>query len=84
MSDIAKQISIDKIACPLHVLALKKGLADIGDNEVLKVITGGHSVSNELAAACHSLGHEVSTANEDEDMGETVLLVRKKPGATDR
>ena len=81
MPDIAKQISIDKIACPLHVLALKKGLADIGDNEVLKVITGGHSVSNELAAACHTLGHEVSTTSAT---GETVLLVRKKPGATDR
>jgi len=77
MSEFSKAINIVKIACPLHVLALKKGLEEIGDNEILKVTTGGISVSNELAAACHSLGHEVEAA---EESGKALLFVRKKAG----
>ncbi|RTZ61591.1 MAG: hypothetical protein DSZ33_00755 [Gammaproteobacteria bacterium] len=75
MSEFTKAINIDKIACPFHVFALKKGLEEIGDDEVLKVTTGGISVSNELAAACHSLGHEVEAA---EESGKALLFVRKK------
>lgn len=71
MSEPSHRIHIDRIACPLHVLALKKGLAKVAAGELLKVTTGGASVSHELVAACHSLGCPV------EIQQDTLLLVRR-------
>ena len=52
------KIIIDKVACPLHVLQLKKGLSRIAAGEVLKVIPGQPAVIRELMSACDALGHD--------------------------
>ena len=70
-----EEISIDRIACPLHVIALKKGLDEINDFEVLKVTTGGKNVGQELSSACLAMGHEVDTIEEEEE--QTILYVQK-------
>ena len=70
-----EEISIDRIACPLHVIALKKGLDQINTYEVLKVTTGATNVGQELSSACLAMGHEVETVKEDD---KTVLYVQKQ------
>ena len=46
-----KEITIDRIACPLHVLELKQGLKQVAKGSVLKVNTTEHVMSELLAAA---------------------------------
>lgn len=69
-----EEITIERIACPLHVIALKKGLDEINQYEVLKVTTGGKNVAQELSSACLAMGHE---ANSIEDDDKTILYVQK-------
>jgi len=47
----AKEITINRIACPLHVLELKQGLKDIAEGSVLKVNTTDYVLPELLAAA---------------------------------
>lgn len=68
------EITIERIACPLHVIALKKGLDEINDNGILKVITGGESIGQELTSACQVMGYKVESMFEKD---ETVLYVKK-------
>ncbi len=69
-----EEIVIDRIACPLHVIALKKGLDKINDNEVLKVISGAKNVGQELTSACLAMGHRVDAIEENL---KTILYVKK-------
>jgi TusA-related sulfurtransferase len=46
-----KEISIERIACPLHVLELKQGLKAIESGSVLKVNSNEHVIPELLAAA---------------------------------
>jgi len=69
-----EEITIERIACPMHVISLKKGLDDINQYEVLKVKTGSRNVGQELTSACIAMGHEVD-ATEEED--KTILYVQK-------
>ncbi|HIO91745.1 MAG TPA: hypothetical protein EYG68_02740 [Leucothrix mucor] len=48
---LAKEITIDRIACPLHVLELKQGLKAIAEGAVLKVNTTDYVMPELLAAA---------------------------------
>lgn len=68
-----KEITIEKIACPLHILTLKKGLDVIEKGQTLKVCTGGAHVSGELMAACQTMGHVVEGVADD----DRVLFVHK-------
>ena len=62
--DFHKQISINQVACPLHILQLKKGLKTIKKNEILKVVPGQAAVITELKSACHALVHSVEVITE--------------------
>ena len=46
-----KEITIDRIACPLHVIELKQGLKAIAEGSVLKVNTTDYVMPELLAAA---------------------------------
>jgi TusA-related sulfurtransferase len=72
--DFHKQISIDQVACPLHILQLKKGLKTIKKNEILKVIPGQAAVITELKPACHTLGHNVEVVTEN---NQELLFIEK-------
>ena len=74
-TNFSDEITIDKIACPLHIIALKQGLDEIKHNQVLKVTTGGINVSNELTSACSAMGHVVNSIEENNSI---VLYVEKK------
>ncbi len=50
-SEFAKEISIERIACPLHVLELKQGLKAIESGSVLKVKSNEQVIPELLAAA---------------------------------
>jgi TusA-related sulfurtransferase len=69
-----EEIVIDRIACPMHVIALKKGLDEINDDETLKVTTGAKNVGQELTSACLSMGHQVDAIEEN---FKTILYVKK-------
>jgi len=69
-----KQISINQVACPLHILQLKKGLKTINREEILKVIPGQVAVINELKSACHALGHSVEVVTEN---NQELLFIKK-------
>lgn len=59
---------IDRVACPLHILELKKHLNEIAPSETLKVIPGNPAVASELIAACNSLGHKTRMIDNNESM----------------
>ena len=68
------QISINQVACPLHILQLKKGLKTIKKAEILKVIPRQVAVINELKFACHALGHSVEVVTEN---NQELLSIKK-------
>jgi len=49
------EITIERIACPLHVIAIKNGMKQIDTGEILKINTT-ESVAPELFAAAKQLG----------------------------
>ena len=69
-----EEIVINKIACPLHVIALKQGLDVINEDEVLKVITETKNLSQELTSACMAMDHTVKAIEENT---KTILYVKK-------
>ncbi len=72
--EFQQQIRIDRVACPLHVLQLKKGLSRVASGEVLKVAPGQPAVIRELLSACEALGHQARLVDEQ---GASFLLITK-------
>ena len=70
-----REITIEKIACPLHVIVLKKGLSELDIADVLKVIVGGENIARELTSAGLAMGHWVEAVKEN---SQAVLYVQKK------
>jgi len=74
-TNFSHEITIDRIACPLHIIALKQGVDEIKHSQVLKVKTGGINVSKELISACSAMGYGVNSIEENNSI---VLYVKKK------
>jgi len=53
------EITIDRIACPLHVLQLKQGIKQVAQGETLKINSSAY-VAPELLAAARQIGSSVS------------------------
>jgi TusA-related sulfurtransferase len=49
---------IEHVACPLHILELKRQLARIAPAETLRILPGDPAVITDLIAACRALGHD--------------------------
>ena len=60
------EIIIDRVACPLHVLQMKKGIKKIKQGEILKIISTAYALP-ELMAAARQIGSKV-TINEDNEL----------------
>ncbi|WP_419652943.1 hypothetical protein, partial [Thiolapillus sp.] len=65
----------EKIACSLHVIALKKGLSELDIADVLKVTVGGGNIARELTSTGLAMGHRVEAVKEN---SQTVMYVQKK------
>ena len=59
------EITIDRIACPLHVLQMKKGIKEIKEGDTLKIKSTAY-VAPELLAAARQIGSEVSINDKHE------------------
>ena len=59
------EITIDRIACPLHVLQMKKGMKQIEQGEILKINSSAY-VAPELLAAARQIGQTVSINKHNE------------------
>ena len=59
------EIEIDKVACPLHVLKMKKGFEAIKEGETLKITSNAY-VAPELLAAARQIAAYVEINENDE------------------
>lgn len=65
MTNYNHEINIDRIACPLHVLQMKKGMKEIEAGEVLKINSNAYALP-ELLAAARQIGSDVNVVNNSE------------------
>ena len=59
------EITIDRVACPLHVLEMKKGIKQIEQGDTQKIKSTAY-VAPELLAAARQIGSEVSINDKNE------------------
>jgi TusA-related sulfurtransferase len=59
MPNFKHEITIDRIACPLHVLQIKQGMKQIKSGEILKINSTAY-VLPELLAAARQIGSSLS------------------------
>jgi TusA-related sulfurtransferase len=59
------EIKIEKVACPLHVIQIKKGMNQIESGESLKINSSAY-VAPELLAAARQLGSSVTMNSKSE------------------
>lgn len=59
------EITIDRIACPLHVLQMRKGMKQIEQGQILKINSSAY-VAPELLAAARQIGSNVSINMDNE------------------
>jgi len=65
MPDFDHEINIDRIACPIHVLKMKKGMKQIKAGETLKIKSNAY-VMPELLAAARQMGSDVNVTDDNE------------------
>ena len=65
VSQFNHEIEINRVACPLHVLQMKKGMDEIESGETLKIKTTAY-VAPELVAAARQIGGDVEINNQNE------------------
>ncbi len=63
--NISHEIEINRVACPLHVLQMKKGMSSIASEEILKIKSTAY-VAPELLAAARQIGSEVEINDQNE------------------
>jgi len=59
------EITIDRVACPLHVLEMNKGIKQVKHGETLKIKSTAYVVP-ELLAAARQVGSEVTINDNNE------------------
>jgi len=59
------EININRVACPLHVLQIKKGMSEIKSGETLKIKSTAY-VAPELLAAARQIGDDVVINDQNE------------------
>ena len=64
-SQFNHEIEINRVACPLHVLQMKKGMNEIESGEVLKINSTAY-VAPELLAAARQIGNDVVINKQNE------------------
>jgi len=64
-NQFSHEIKIDRVACPLHVLQMKKGISQIKPGETLKINSTSY-VAPELLAAARQIGSAVTVNDKNE------------------
>ena len=65
VSQFDHEIEINRVACPLHVLQMKKGMDEIKSGERLKIKSTAY-VAPELLAAARQIGNDVEISSQNE------------------
>ncbi len=74
--DFDKELDARGLNCPLPILRCKKGLAEIENGQVLKVMTTDPGAVKDFQAFCKQTGHELLSMEQSEN--ETVFHIRKR------
>jgi len=75
-----KELDARGLNCPLPILRCKKGMAEIGPGEVLKVMATDPGSVKDFQAFCKQTGHELLSLSEQETGGkkEFTFFIRKR------
>jgi tRNA 2-thiouridine synthesizing protein A len=78
--DFNKELDARGLNCPLPILRCKKGMAEIGAGEILKVMATDPGSVRDFQAFCKQTGHELLSLEESENAGkkEFVFHIRKR------
>jgi tRNA 2-thiouridine synthesizing protein A len=71
-----KELDARGLNCPLPILRCKKGLAEIGNGQVLKVMTTDPGAVKDFQAFCRQTGHELLSMEPSDS--ETVFYIKKR------
>lgn len=74
--DFDKELDARGLNCPLPILRCKKGLAEITDGQVLKVIATDPGSVKDFQAFCKQTGHELLSLETQEK--EFIFHIRKQ------
>jgi tRNA 2-thiouridine synthesizing protein A len=72
-----KELDARGLNCPLPILRVKKGLAEMSGGQVLKALATDAGSVKDFQAFCKQTGHELLSNTETN--GEYTFLIRKKP-----
>ena len=80
MMKFNKALDARGLNCPLPILRCKKGMAEIGPGEVLKVMATDPGSVKDFQAFCKQTGHELVSLTEEEksDKKEFTFFIRKR------
>lgn len=68
--DFDKEIDARGLNCPLPILRCKKGLSDMADNTVLKIVATDAGSVKDFEAFCNQTGHELLSLDATENATE--------------
>lgn len=72
-----KELDARGLNCPLPILRVKKGLAEMSGGQILKTVATDAGSVKDFQAFCKQTGHELLSNTETN--GEYTFLIRKKP-----
>jgi tRNA 2-thiouridine synthesizing protein A len=71
-----KEVDARNLKCPLPILRCKKGLAEIQENEVLKIVATDPGSVKDIEAFCKQTGHTLTRRDEEND--EFIFFIKKR------
>lgn len=71
-----KELDARGLNCPLPILRVKKGLAEMSGGQILKTVATDAGSVKDFQAFCKQTGHELLSSTETN--GEYTFLIRKK------
>lgn len=71
-----KELDARGLNCPLPILRVKKGLAEMSGGQVLKAVATDAGSVKDFQAFCKQTGHELLSSTEGN--GEYTFFIRKK------
>ncbi len=75
-----KEVDARNLNCPLPILRCKKGLSDMQEDEVLKIVATDPGSVKDFAAFCKQTSHEL-LASDKQDGTFTFYIKKRKSGA---
>ena len=75
-----KELDARNLNCPLPILRCKKGMAEIGGGEVLKVTATDPGSVKDFQAFCKQTGHELLSLEENTEAAkkEFIFYIKKR------